>query len=111
MSRKYIFSNWPLIAKLLTGMLMMSLVPLLISTYRGTDLSINALRENELRNIKQVSGNIAGRIAQLLTDSRRFAAYIAGEDSLIKLVEKRDSFQERKGNGCNAAFDRVQSRH
>lgn len=100
MSRKYIFSNWPLIAKLLTGMLMMSLVPLLISTYRGTDLSINALRENELRNIKQVSGNIAGRIAQLLTDSRRFAAYIAGEDSLIKLVENATPSRKEKATAA-----------
>ena len=87
MSRRYLFSNWPLLAKLLTGMLMMSLVPLLISTYRGTELSINALRDNELKNIKQVAGNVAGRIAQLLTDSRRFAAYVAGDDALIKLAE------------------------
>ena len=87
-SRKYLFSNWPLLAKLLTGMLLMSLVPLLISTYRGTELSINALRTNELKNIKQAAGNVAGRIAQLLTDSRRFAAYVAGEDALIKLVEE-----------------------
>ncbi len=80
-------SDWPLSAKLLAGMLLMSLAPLLISTYRGTELSINALRDNELKNIKQVAGNVAGRIGQLLTDSRRLAAYVAGEESLIKLID------------------------
>ena len=68
----------------------MSLVPLLILTYRGTALSSSALRDNELKNISQVAGNVSGRIGQLLTDSRRFAAYIAGEDSLVKLLEAQN---------------------
>lgn len=85
------FSNWSLLAKLLTGMLVMSLLPLLVSTYRSTELSIGALRNNEMRNIQQVAGNVAGRIAQLLTDSRRFATYVAGQDVLIKLTEDAKS--------------------
>lgn len=65
----------------------MSLAPLLIATYHGTELSINALRDNELKNIKQVAGNVAGRLGQLLTDSRRLAAYVASAEVLSRLID------------------------
>lgn len=81
-------TDWPLSIKLIAGTLLVSLVPLLTSAYRNTEVSIEALRQTELKNLKQVAGNVAGRIGQLITDTRRVAAFIASESELIELLEK-----------------------
>lgn len=81
-------ADWPLSIKLVTGLLLVALGPLLIFGYYDYVTNLDALRQNELRNVRQVAGNVAGRIAQLLTDTRRLAAFVAGTSEMVALLEK-----------------------
>ncbi len=82
------FGDWPLAAKLVAGLLLVSLAPLLLASYYNTHASIEALRNTELKNLKQVAGNVAGRVGQLLTDTRRLVAYVSSEGTLIALLQQ-----------------------
>jgi len=84
----YQVSAWPLSLKLLLGLLLVSLAPLLIATYAITYRSTETLRQTELESLQQIAANMAGRIGQILTDSRRLAAFIASDTSLRELINK-----------------------
>lgn len=86
--RFFSIPDWPISVKLVVGMLLVSLAPLLLSSFSTTEDSIAALRETELRNLKQMAATVAGRIGQLISDTRREAAYVAGERTVIELLEK-----------------------
>ena len=86
--RPWTISAWPLSLKLMLGLLLVSLAPLLIATYAITYRSTEALRQTELESLQQISANVAGRIGQILTDSRRLAAFVSSDTSMRDLIEK-----------------------
>lgn len=90
MTRAWKPAAWPLSVKVVAGILLTSLAPLLISAWTNTQHGVEVLRETELRNLKQIAANVSGRIAQLLTDSRRLAAYVASEPAIVELLKKPD---------------------
>ena len=81
-------SGWPLSLKLVLGLLLVSLAPLLIATYAITHRSTETLRQAELESLQQIAANIGGRIGQILTDSRRLAAFVASDNSMHELIGK-----------------------
>jgi adenylate cyclase len=78
----------PLWAKLVLGMLVVSLAPLLIATYAITQRGTDTLRQAELESLQQIAANIAGRVGQILTDTRRLAAFVADDEAVTSLLDK-----------------------
>ncbi len=82
-------ASWPISTKVVAVILAVSLAPMLLTAYYNTTSSLEALRDIELRSQRQIAGNVAGRIGQLLNDTRRTVAYIAAEPILSEAVEKK----------------------
>ena len=82
-------ASWPISTKVVAVILAVSLTPMLLTAYYNTTSSLEALRDIELRSQRQIAGNVAGRIGQLLNDTRRTVAYIAAEPILSEAVEKK----------------------
>ena len=75
--------GWAISSKVIAVILAVSLAPMLLTAYYNTTSSLDALRDIELRSQRQIADNIAGRIGQILTDTRRTVAYIAAEPILL----------------------------
>jgi C4-dicarboxylate-specific signal transduction histidine kinase len=80
---------WAISTKVIAVILAVSLTPMLLTAYYNTSNSLDALRDIELRSQRQIADNIAGRIGQILTDTRRTVAYIAAEPILATALEQK----------------------
>lgn len=87
--------SWPIAAKIVTGLLAVSLLPMLFVAWVSLQGGLTSLGETELRNLKQIAANISGRIAQLIGDTRQVAAYLARDQAIIDALE-RPSEQRRE---------------
>ena len=63
-------ASWPISTKVVAVILAVSLAPMLLTAYYNTSSSLEALRDIELRSQRQIAGNVAGRIGQLLNDTQ-----------------------------------------
>ena len=92
-------ASWPISAKVVAAILAVSLAPMLLTAYYNTCSSLEALRDSELRSQRQIAGNVAGRIGQLLNDTRRTVTYIASEPILSDALEQKkdDAYQKAPG--------------
>lgn len=95
-------ASWPISTKVVAVILAVSLAPMLLTAYYNTSNSLEALRDIELRSQRQIAGNVAGRIGQLLNDTRRTVAYIAAEPILVEALE------QKKDDAYKKALGRVQ---
>ena len=95
-------ASWPISTKVVAVILAVSLAPMLLTAYYNTSSSLEALRDIELRSQRQIAGNVAGRIGQLLNDTRRTVAYIAAEPILA------DALEQKKDDTYKKALGRVQ---
>ncbi len=92
-------ASWPISTKVVAVILAVSLAPMLLTAYYNTSSSLEALRDIELRSQRQIAGNVAGRIGQLLNDTRRTVAYIAAEPILVEALEQKKDDTYKKALG------------
>ena len=92
-------ASWPISTKVVAVILAVSLAPMLLTAYYNTSNSLEALRDIELRSQRQIAGNVAGRIGQLLNDTRRTVAYIAAEPILVEALEQKKDDTYKKALG------------
>jgi C4-dicarboxylate-specific signal transduction histidine kinase len=59
-----------------------------ITAYFNLNASLDAISKNELRNLEQLSQSTAGRIAQLIGDSRNLANYLGTDDDFVQFLSK-----------------------
>jgi HAMP domain-containing protein len=80
--------SWPLAVKMTLAMVLAALAPMVITAlynYRG---SVERVSAGELRNLEQLAASVAGRISQLLTDSRNLGVYVANDDDFVAFLRK-----------------------
>ncbi len=80
--------SWPLAAKMTLAMVLAALAPMVITAiynYRG---SVERVSAGELRNLEQLAASVAGRVSQLLTDSRNLGVYVANDDDFVAFLKK-----------------------
>jgi C4-dicarboxylate-specific signal transduction histidine kinase len=83
-------SSWPLAARMMIAMVFAALVPMLITAlfnYRG---SVERVSAGELRNLEQLAASVAGRISQLIVDSRNLCAYVASDEDFVAFLRRPD---------------------
>lgn len=105
-------ANWPITVKMTLAMVLTALAPLMIVAYYNYDSTQEHLAGVELRNLEQLAQSTAGRIAQLINDSRNLADYVGTDDDFVKYLLRPTSqgTQEvlRKLNGLVAANADIQ---
>ena len=79
-------ASWPIAIKLTLAMVLTALLPMLITAYYNLNGSIEAVSKSELRNLEQLSQSTAGRISQLIGDSRNLANYMGTDDDFVSFL-------------------------
>jgi serine/threonine protein kinase/HAMP domain-containing protein len=81
-------ASWPIAVKMGLAMVATALAPMMITAYYNLDRTQSHVAGVELRNLEQLSQSTAGRIAQLLGDSRNLADYVGTDDDFVAYLEK-----------------------
>lgn len=96
------FSSWPIAVRLVIALLVTSLLPMILTAHYNLRGSLKSVESTELRNLEQLAGSIAGRIDQLIGDTRHVIAYLSAEDEIISLISKQELLGALKGNQPHA---------
>ncbi len=80
--------SWPLAFKMALAMAATSLAPMLITAQYNLDTTLKHVSAVELRNLEQLAQSTAGRIAQLVGDSRNLANYLGTDDDFVAYLSK-----------------------
>jgi serine/threonine protein kinase/HAMP domain-containing protein len=76
-------ASWPLVVKMTIAMMLAALLPMTITAYYNLNGSVAAVSASELRNLESLAQATAGRISQLILDSRYQASYLATDSAFI----------------------------
>lgn len=79
--------SWPLAVKMSLALVFAALVPMSITGYHNYASSVDALAHAERRSLEHLALSTAGRLSQLLEDSRRVTAFIANNSDVIAGLE------------------------
>jgi len=79
-------ASWPIAVKMTLAMVLTALAPLIIVAYYNYDRTQNHLTGVELSNLEQLAQSTAGRVSQLLADSRNLADYVGTDDDFVKYL-------------------------
>ncbi|SFV04668.1 protein kinase domain-containing protein [Pseudoduganella namucuonensis] len=87
-------ASWPLVVKMTIAMMLAALLPMTITAYYNLRGSVSAVSASELRNLESLAQATAGRISQLIADSRYLANYLATDRAFIEYL--REPTEARK---------------
>ena len=79
-------SSWPMVVKMTVAMMLAALLPMTITAYYNLNGTVAAVSTSELRNLESLAQATAGRIAQLIADSRYQASYLATDSDFISYL-------------------------
>ncbi|MEF7615951.1 cache domain-containing protein [Aquincola sp. MAHUQ-54] len=99
----FVPAAWPLAAKMTLAMVLTALLPMGITGYYNLRGSLAAVAQAELQNLEQLAHSTAGRLAQLIGDSRKLAR-VLGTDSDFALY-----LQQPDGAALPALRDKLQA--
>lgn len=80
--------SWPIALKMTLAMVLTALLPMIITAYYNLNGSVKSVSAGELRNLELIAQSTAGRIAQLLHDSKNLAKYIATDEDFQQFLVK-----------------------
>lgn len=85
-SRLFHFRSWPIAAKLAAALVLASLAPMLIVSYYNLHEGLGSMATARARDLEQLAFGTAGRIDQLVRDTRHNVSYLAWSEETIRLV-------------------------
>ena len=83
-------SSWSLSIKIVITMVMAALLPMLITAYYNLNSSIDTVTTSELHNLEQHAQSAAGRVSQLLNDSKNLANYLGTDQDFVAFLMHPD---------------------
>lgn len=86
--------SWPLAVKMTLAMVLTALTPMLLTAYYNYTGSVARVSASELRDLEQLAGSVAGRVSQLLSDSKNLGVYLSTDDDFVALF--KDPSDKRK---------------
>lgn len=105
-------ASWPLAVKMTLAMVATALMPMMITAYYNLDRTQDHVAAVELRNLEQLAQSTAGRISQLLGDSRNLADYVGTDEDFVNYLrhptKEGTDATLRKLNGLVAANRDIQ---
>jgi serine/threonine protein kinase/HAMP domain-containing protein len=81
-------ASWPIAVKMTIAMVVTALVPMIITAYYSLNATFDYVAKVELRNLEQLAQSTAGRISQLIGDSRNLANYVGTDDDFVAYLAK-----------------------
>jgi HAMP domain-containing protein len=81
-------ASWPIAAKMTLAMVATALLPMMITAYYNLQKTQEHVAAVELSNLEQLAVSTAGRISQLLGDSRHLADYVGTDDDFVAFLQK-----------------------
>jgi serine/threonine protein kinase/HAMP domain-containing protein len=81
-------ASWPMAVKMTLGMVATALLPMIITSYYNLGRTSDHVAAVELRNLERIAESTAGRISQLLGDSRNLADYVGTDDDFVAYLQK-----------------------
>ena len=75
--------SWPMVVKMMVAMVFAALLPMIITAYYNLNGSLAAVSAAEVHNLEQLAQSTAGRLSQLLEDSRNLANYLGTDDDFV----------------------------
>ncbi len=81
-------ASWPIAVKMTLAMVATALLPMVITAYYNLNATLDNVARNELRNLEQLAQSTAGRLAQLIGDSRNLANYLGTDDDFVRFLSK-----------------------
>ncbi len=79
--------SWPMAVKLTLAMVLTVLTPMLITACYNLNSSLSVVSTGEMRNLDQLAQSAAGRVAQLIRDSRNLAAYLGTDQDFVHFLQ------------------------
>lgn len=79
-------ASWPLAVKMTIAMVCAALLPMTITAYTNLKDTLATVSESELRNLEQHAHSAAGRLSQLINDSRNLANYLGTDDDFVHML-------------------------
>jgi HAMP domain-containing protein len=80
-------ASWPIAVKVTLAMVFTALVPMLVTAYYNLNGSIASVSRVELRNLEQLAQSTAGRVSQLIGDSRNLADYLGRDNDFVEFLD------------------------
>ncbi|MES2103389.1 MAG: cache domain-containing protein [Pseudomonadota bacterium] len=90
-------ASWPMVVKMTLAMVLAALLPMLIVAYYNLNATLRTVSAGELRDLEQHAQSSAGRVSQLINDSRNLANYLGTDQDFV-------SFLEHPGDAAGAAI-------
>jgi serine/threonine protein kinase/HAMP domain-containing protein len=87
--------SWPLAVKMTLAMVLAALAPMMLTAYYNYRGSVENISTSELRNLEQLAGSVAGRVSQLINDSRNLAAFLSSDAEFVALLQKPTEDRKR----------------
>ena len=84
-------ARWPLAVKLTLAMLATALLPMLATAIYNLEGSLWALEQSQLRKVELIAHNTAGRLAQLLGDTRKLASTMGRDTDFTRWLAQPDT--------------------
>jgi HAMP domain-containing protein len=81
-------ASWPMAVKMTLGMVATALLPMIITSYYNLGRTSDHVAAVELRNLERLAESTAGRISQLLNDSRNLADYVGTDEDFVAYLQK-----------------------
>lgn len=81
-------TSWPMLGKLTTALVLAALLPMLITAYYNFSSGVALTSNSELRNLERFAESTAGRVSQLINDSRHMANYLGSDADFIALLSE-----------------------
>lgn len=81
-------ASWPMVVKMTTALVFSALVPMLITANYNLTGSIESLSSAEIRNLEQLAQSSAGRVSQLINDSRNLANYLGTDPEFVSFLQQ-----------------------
>ena len=79
-------SSWPLSIKMTVAMVVAAMAPMLATGYYNLYASLETVSGSELRNLEQLALSTAGRLAQLIGDSKKLARALGSDADFVNLL-------------------------
>lgn len=90
--------SWPMVVKMMLAMVLAALLPMLITAYYNLHGSLAAVSHAEVQSLEQLAQSTAGRLTQLLDDSRNLANYLASDDTFVHYLRKPNPMDDKLVN-------------
>ena len=79
-------ASWPIALKMTAAMMITALLPMIITAFYNSQNTIEIVSKAELKNLEQLAHSTAGRVSQLLSDSKSLANYLGSDDDFVAFL-------------------------